>query len=313
MVDTPNALSQESDTDLQAEWDRLDAADAGQSPETPEAADAPTDTTDADDQGQASRPPAEPAADKPAGNEPDIWANAPPELRTAFEAERARSEQAVRSQTGRAQAEARRNAELQAELAALRKEAPEPKPEDTAPAITEETKQQLRDEFPDVAAPLLDVIGQLEKQVANLASSNASREERQQAADELETQRVFAAEEQRLTETHGDWSDVVKQPGFSEWIKGQPRMIKEALARNASQIVDADEAIDIIGRYKVETNKPDALGARREAQMRGSTVPKPRTFAPTPSTSTDKESEWERLERLDRTRDAQANAAKSNR
>jgi hypothetical protein len=313
MVDTPNALSQESGTDLSAEWDRLDAEEAGQSPETPEAADAPTDTTDADDQGQASRPPAEPAAAKPAGNEPDIWANAPPEYRAAFEAERQRAEQAVRSQTGRAQAEARRNAELQAELAALRKEAPEPKQEDTAPAITEETKQQLRDEFPDVAAPLLDVIGQLEKQVANLASSNASQEERRQAADQLETQRVFAAEEQRLTEQHGDWSDVVKQPEFSEWVKNQPRMIKEALTRNASQIVDADEAIDIIGRYKAETAKPDALGARREAQMRGSTVPKPRAFAPTPSTSTDKESEWERLEARDRQRDAQMNAGRSNR
>lgn len=314
MVDTPDALQQEG-TDLQAEWDRLDASDAGGQHNAPAADEQPA-ANEPDDQGQASRPPADPAAATPAGNEPqpnDIWASAPAELRTAFEAERGKWEQSARSAGGRAQAESRRNAELLAELATYREKGAPAKPEEEAPAVTDEQKQQLREEFPDVAAPLLDAIGALEKRVADLTAAGASQAEQRQAADALSQERHFADEEQRLSEKHSDWQAVAAQPGFADWVKTQPRMIQEALARNAEKITDADEAIDIIGRYKTATAKPDALPARREAQMAGSRIPTGRTTAPTPSTTTDAEAEWKRLEALDARREAQAKGSVLNR
>lgn len=314
MTDTAAAPPGGGATDLQQEWDRLEQADRGGQPSAPDPTDEPPAPAQQDDQGQASRPPAEPAAATPAGDEPqtDIWANAPPELKAARDAEIARLEQAARSQGGRAQAEAKRNAELAAELEALRKQQQPAPAEPQAPKLTDEARNQLREEYPDVAAPLLDVVGELEKEVKRLAAANASQEEQRQAASALELQRHYAAEEQRLTEAHSDWATVAATDGFGSWIKTQPRMIQEALARNANQITDADEAAEIIGRYK-STLSDGGLQARREAQRRGSEVPRPRTGVPTPSITTDAKSEWDRLDALDRQREAQRGGARSSR
>jgi hypothetical protein len=53
-----------------------------------------------------------------------------------------------------------------------------------------------------------------------------------------------------LAEQHPDWQDVTADRGFADWIQSQPRHIQEAVARNATEIVDAAEAADVVGRFK---------------------------------------------------------------
>jgi hypothetical protein len=313
MADNDDALHQESDSSRSAEWDRLDAEDAGrQADAAPSGDDAAAGADEATDTGQASSPPASPAAETPpAGSEApadDIWKDAPEPLRAAYRAAeeaRIKAEAQVSTQTGRLRSATQQLTALDGEVKSLREKVkPADKEAETGPILTEEAKTTLRDEYPDVAAPLLDLIGGLEKKLATLESDNASRAEQDEVARQLETQRFLAEEEQALAGAHPDWRQVTADEKFTTWAQSQPRYVKEALIRNGDGIVDAVEASEIVQRYKdsLGTTTADPLAARRAAQLSGGRVPAPRTTTATPSTTTDKQGEWARLDALDRQR-----------
>ena len=111
--------------------------------------------------------------------------------------------------------------------------------------FSEEKIKRLREDYGEVAGPLVDMIEALRGKVGQLEPSvQQIGQERHQAA--------LSAQEQLLANEHTDWLDVVKDERFHGWVQTQPRFIQEAIVRNADDIVDGHEAARIIGMYKTE-------------------------------------------------------------
>lgn len=196
------------------------------------------------------------ASGKPNGSSQqnnDLWANATPEQRAAFEATQAqlkKLEQADRSNRGRLSALQLKINELTSTgKAAPYKDAASDKgkgqggAEDANGFLASEDWKGFKNEYPEVAGPLEKVIGQLQSHIAkqDKVLSAIGDDRRQSALDE---------QENLLLETHTDAFEVVQDPGFVQWLNTQPRHIREAAIRNAENIVDAEEAADVVGRFK---------------------------------------------------------------
>jgi hypothetical protein len=309
MAENDGQVAEATDAERQAEWERLTQEEGGSPAKAPDPSD-PAEVPEAPASGEEGKDPDRqmPAAERPTGKETsatadDLWKDAPEHLRAAYEAaeeSRKKAENQVSRQNGRLSAESRRAAELEAEVLTLRGKTKAEKPAEEAPALPDEARKQLEEEFPDVAAPLLKVIGSLEAKVAELAAGNASADERRLADVQLEQQRLYAEEEQKLAGEHSDWRTVAATPAFAEWANAQPRAIQEALRRNGTDIVDAAEASLVIGMFKtsagVGIGKTDE---RRERQLRGNTMPDAKVPGSTTSATSDREAEWKRLEAVD--------------
>ncbi len=263
-------------------------------------------------EGDASRPtPDDEAADagRPTAAQEitdDFWANADPRAKAAFEeatARAARAENSVRSHEGRLLATQRESEKLRTRLSQIEARLPAPEPE-ADPKAEEEAIARLREEYPDVAAPILSKIDKLGQAVADLSERSASQEEQQEAQHKLELQQYLADEEQKLATAHPDWNAVVLSQPFVEWFGRQPRAVKDAVRRNGEGIVDAEEAGFVIDLFK-STQKPTPEAQqhqqRRERQMDGSlAVPSRTGTAPAQAPADDFESEWKRLAERDR-------------
>ncbi len=285
-----------------AEFAREETGQGDEPPREPERHEPPAEKPEGQDEESPQGEAAAPEQPAPSEAPEDIWADADPKLRAAYEAERERASKAenvLRSNSGRL---SRVERELNEFRLRAKGEKPEDKPEASGkPEVTEvkdEDLQRLREEFPEVAGPLLDVISGLRSKVESLSTDADKRQELDQARNELELNEFLAGEEQKLAEKHGDWNDVVKTDEFASWALTQPRMIQEALRRNGNGIVDAEEAIEIIDRFKAATNEdaPDPLAQKRERQLEGGrSVPARTGTAPPAGKPDDYSSEWKRL------------------
>jgi len=115
---------------------------------------------------------------------------------------------------------------------------------------------------------------------------------RQEVADLKagQNEEIAVTQQALLEEEHEDWEDVFAAKGTLEWLSDQPRHIQEAAYRNAEEIVDAEEAADIVSRLKAfrsaqpgnstgnnadesdsdtddDTGKDTGLSARRKRQL----------------------------------------------
>lgn len=210
----------------------------------------------------------------------DIWANAAPELRQAHEA--AIRDERLRTETikGRQSAADRKIAELQAKLAQAGQgdqggspQQPDGnEPRQVAPA-DDAALRQLREDYPEVAGPLLDLIAKQNEQLAKLTPAVSAFETQQQSA-------FLSEQESLLTKEHSDWADAASDDRFGGWLESQPRAIKEAMERNYSAIVDGAEAALVIGKFKADvgfqgkasptpTPTPSPTQTRRAKQLAG--------------------------------------------
>jgi hypothetical protein len=248
-----SSASDESSSDDDEQDTGDDAADDGDEFEESE-----TGSADQQDSQPAASGSDARASDHNAG-ESDLFANATPEQKAAFEAanEKLRKlEQSDRSQRGRVSALSRRLEELQ--RAKPQGPAPAAYPQSTSDDdpendtfLNSEDWSSFKDEYPEVAGPIGNIIGQLQAQVANQGK-------RLSAIGEDRTQEALLEQRALLEESHSDWEDVVRGEGFQPWLAEQPRYVQEAVVRNANDIVDAVEAADIIGRFKA--SHPDLFG-----------------------------------------------------
>lgn len=282
LVDDSLADEGKDDAALWAEFDQaedkaaatdtnLDDASPGDEPGDD---DAGGDAAAADDEGQAKKPDSaaqaggeqSPSGDAASGGEQpsddaqghpqnDLWANASPDQRAAFEAAQAqikRLEQAERSNRGRLSALQRQlNEQRQPSKAApngaadngqQRGDGADAKAEANVFLASEEWKGFVT-EYPEVAGPLGKVIGELQAEVTRQRKElSAIGADRREAA--------VAEQEKLLVEQHPDWETVTAEAGFVDWLNQQPRHIREAAVRNAEEIVDAAEAADVVGRFK---------------------------------------------------------------
>jgi hypothetical protein len=231
-----------------------------------------------------------------AAEEPDLWANAPPDLKAAHDQqvkalESATTEHARRSIEGRIVAYTRRLKERNE--AAAQPPAPAQEEEGAADPFAE-----MAADYPEIAKPLEAKLAPIAEKISKFDAIEKSRLEaadRQMDAD-------LAANEQLLATQHPDWNTFLHEYGaaFGKWIVDQPLHLRQAFVTNQDAIIDPYSAIETVTAFKsfVEQNtqpsgqggnQPPAsteqnrLNSRRAAQLAGSASPQSVGSRPTPS------------------------------
>lgn len=182
----------------------------------------------------------------------DIWANAPAELRDAFEKQQRDWDLRLRSANGRVSAFQRQLSQIQQnptqQPAQQQETNQQQEPQAQAPAkagidLKDPKYQQMREDFPEVAGPLLDL-------VENLASRLERVDKTAGAFEQQQTSQFFAAQEQTLAQAHPDWQAAATDDRFTGWLQTQPPSIQDAFARNHDAIVNGQDAALVIGMFK---------------------------------------------------------------
>lgn len=225
------------------------------------AGDEPTDGAPppAGTEGAAAPAPVETDRGGHTANGDDIWSSASEQQRAAFEAAQ-RQLQALdhdsRSNRGRVSALQRETENLRKQLAALHGAAGS-----TGQGQTDASDadiRRLQEEYPEVARPVLQQISSLQKQ---LNETQRRLDQRETTETQREREQALDREEQALAQKHPDWDKVTARPEFTAWLATQPRYVVEAIQRNGEAIVDAEEAADVIGRFKQATGIAHAPAA----------------------------------------------------
>lgn len=192
----------------------------------------------------------EQARSEPQSSGTDIWANAPKELREEFERTRTNYEHRVQSDAGRIRALQRRLQTSQPvhQTAGQRREA--------SAFFQSETWANYERDYPELAAVQREFyehlgIDDLKTQVASVATTIES-----------ETQDAVDA---HVEEKHPGWVDYLTEhrDQFQAWVESQPRMIREAVERNAQVIQDPEEAIRVLDDFKAHIRASDQSANRR--------------------------------------------------
>lgn len=193
----------------------------------------------------------------------DLWADAKPEQRTAYEAAQAqlkKLEQATRSDRGRLSAMQRKIDELTRQPVAAKPAAKGTQGQQPDGEIfTSAEWKGLQEIYPEVADTMSKLFGGLQEKV--------TRQEKELSAIGIERrQSALAEQEKLLVDAHPDWTDVTSDQAFVNWLNGQPRHIREAAIRNANEIVDAEEAADVVGRYKAQRSEQQGGSPAQQTQ-----------------------------------------------
>jgi hypothetical protein len=257
-------------------------------------------TTPAADAAQASR----------AETSDDVWANADPKLREAHEKALKEAEEKARKAENLARSNGGRLTKALNELDALRKAAPSSQ----AGAEGDETSKQRREriakvqeEYPEVAAPLIEEIADLRAKVDGLSATATARAE-------TEVEQALADEHAALLERHPDLPSIIAAPEYADWIKGKSPAIQRIIQENSQAVVSAEDAALVFDLFKAETGfgrqpdpeqpnpEADELARKRERQLeagRSPTGAQPGVRRTNPSESTYDEA-WEEMKAQDR-------------
>ena len=218
----------------------------------------------------ATPPPAAVQAPAQANSTDDIWSKADPVVRDAFETYKRDMELRLNGARGRASGQERELQQLRQRLAELEagngnahqngQAAANDEGGQNATPLSDESLNRLREDYPEVAGPLLDVIGDLKAQIGQLQAPVGVLQQQQQVA-------ALTAQEQLLASQHPDWLQAASDDRFRGWLETQPTSIKEAFARNESAIVDGADAALVIGKFKSD------LGFAAPAQQQAPTNP----------------------------------------
>lgn len=234
----------------------------------------------------------------------DPWKDAPPELREAHERDLAE----IRTRAEQAEITARRHSgrlsKQELELQALRaKDAPKGDASGAAEAAKtrDERMAKLREEFPEIADPILAELHAKDERLARVESV---------LSDQAKAHSDSILDEQAsiLSKAQPGWeADIKDNPKFVEWAVAQPEYIKGVIRENARTIVSGDDVADVIERYRRDTTDPEAARAeaRRQEQLdaaRGTDVRNP--ARPTPKGDGTVEQDWSDLTEQRRRREA---------
>lgn len=263
--------------------------------------------------GQFAAPGAKkPAAAAPAAA-PDPWSKAAPELVQARDAAVEAATAGHREQIAR---RTRENDRLKERLAALEKPgatapraAAPAKPAGGTPAAAAaptgeraERLKKLREEYGEVADPLLAEIDATNQLALKTQQENAALQTRLAAIEGRETERTTVAEVNEqvaaLEDEHPDWRDLTGEPGsklaeadkklaatkFIDWLDTQPAFVREAAKRNGERIVDAESAALMIRLYKADLGIGPKATAAKPGEASGDATP---PSAPTRQTPPD--------------------------
>lgn len=223
----------------------------------------------------------------PAGAAPsdDIWANAPPELREAREKELRDLNFRLSSQQGRVSALHRKlqERERQQQPGQDGGGQPEARRADEGGEPANDPLATLKEEYPEIAAPIVATIESLQQQIADLSQPVTSMAEAQ-------AQTFKAQQYGILAQRHPDWQELAQDDRWGGWIEAQPRAVQEAFARNVD-VSDGKEAAWVLDLFKADMG----ISAPTPA-------PSP-TPAPTPAPSPAPTADQRRQKQLDAGRD----------
>ena len=264
------------DAEEAAAWAEVQAEERGEEPpkSDPEPKkDAPAPDSESDAGGAAESAEAKGDNNAPADSADDanVWADASPELKAAYEAERARAAQA---EHGRRSAEGRQRA-LEQRLSAMM--AGQGRPQRTNPAGNNPSKpapttgnapasddawSKFEEDFPDVAAPVKGMVGRLEAKLAKLEEENATLKTSVEVVGAERLDAAYSAQEDRVRAEHPEF-DKISDPNdamssdFSMWLTEQPAYVQRAALENAEVIRDADTTNSLIASYKRDRGLSD--------------------------------------------------------
>lgn len=235
--DEPGA---ETEAEFDQAFDELVAAKTD-SPSTDaetgkEAPSAPPATNEAEPGSDESRSKEEAAAQPAPASGEDIWANADPTLKAAYQAAIEERDHRLRSVTGRVSA-------LDRELSKLRSQpqgggGQEPAQQSLKTLLESDKIKTIRDEYPDLG-PVLDTLASVAERVDQVGTT----------VETATATTAEAAQETALTDKVPNWVELAGNAEFQPWLAQQPRHVREAAARNWDGIVDAEEAADVFERF----------------------------------------------------------------
>lgn len=180
-------------------------------------------------------------------------------------------------------------------------------------------------EYGEIAAPLREAVAAL--QADNAATGTKVDAISAESADAAAG--VIDAQITLLEKDHADWRDVAEDQVFRSWVEDQPKVTRDAAARNAQNIVDAGEVAEMMGHFKAfrseqaeikpETPDPDAenaedkvtvtsLADKRQRQQKAAAGARPKG-APVASGIPDGDDEkaiWDAIDRKEAREAAQA-------
>lgn len=189
------------------------------------------------------------AATAAASGEGDIWANAPPEAKAAYEAavKEARDfEQKFKSRDGR-------EAALQRQIAELRRQGGQGEEQQRKPLkelLAKDKVTELATDYPDLAPVLttlseaLERIDGVEQQVGETRAVAATA--------------VAAPEERALTQAVPNWLELAADERFMGWVEDQPKADRDIVYSNWNAITDANAAAKVFEKFRDTVVTPKA-------------------------------------------------------
>ncbi len=204
----------------------------------------PQEAAHEDEEGEA-------APQEGAAEQPDIWADATPEQRAAFEA----AQHENSSNRERVQAQNRKISDLLSQPGAAQPAAPVSKPATTEEGdpVANEEWEKFEEEYPEVAGPISKRYG---NELAELKAENAKLRGEVSGINHIQRQEAIDTEEAVLLDRHPDWKAETSTPEFSEWLPNQPRYVQDGFQRNGDTISDGDEAASLMDLFKADMAPP---------------------------------------------------------
>jgi chromosome segregation ATPase len=99
-----------------------------------------------------------------------------------------------------------------------------------------EKLKQVREEYPDLAAPILD---QMERTQAQVAETNAELEELRQMRKQEQIDLAQAEHMARIREAHPDLDDIVQSGDWADWLEIQDAQVQNWIEAGSSNDVNA--------------------------------------------------------------------------
>tara|TARA_Y100000310_G_scaffold335304_1_gene416955 strand:+ start:479 stop:1531 length:1053 start_codon:yes stop_codon:yes gene_type:complete len=332
--DAPLTEEAAADEEVSA-WNEFEAAekgketdaadDAGRAEDAQPAADEPAaqdeqqpDTSSADD--KSDEDDAAPTDDR-AEQQEDIWKNATPEQRAAFEAAQDETKQARQDwnrMRGTVSGLSRKANDLQTQLDASRPATTgSDGPTEANAVFASENWKTFEDEYPELANPVKAEVqalfGAQEARIQTL--------ERGMAGISTERRSDNLAQQVEIVHAaHPDYDTIAKSDAFQQWYEQAPPYIRAGVERNAVDITDGNEVAHIVKMFKQETGAaspepPDkdeadpaetnghdpnqALDGKRRRQLESSNAPRTRSpGAVTTGIPDDEEGAWNAYEKM---------------
>lgn len=238
--------------DMEAEADRLHAemyaaTDDVETPEVLEQTD--PDTVDAESslETEADQPAAEElkseSVDEPATEESSD--DSEPDSETALQSAEKRIKDAQRRMTKATQEAAslrRENDTLRDRLTTLSGEVGQLKAQTRNPEVSNEDLNHLKEEYPDLANPLIAKLNELQ---AELAGFKSQSEEMRNHSQTDATERARLEHQNAILSVHPDAFELAQTDPFRSWLEDQP-----AYKRQVVEAGSSEDVVDLLNEFK---------------------------------------------------------------